>query len=136
MSNPRVLFTLLLLLAARASLAADTPSMPGELFAVYDELQDALANAAHEVAADAYAEIAHTAAGLQGTELESLRQAYAPLSRAMARLARDTGYDGVRLYHCPMANAYWLQPTAETTVANPYYGASMSRCGARVDHLD
>ncbi len=43
----------------------------------------------------------------------------------------------VRLFHCPMANGGdggdWLQ--LETVTANPYYGASMLRCGSQSDTL-
>ena len=43
----------------------------------------------------------------------------------------------VRRFHCPMAmdgaGAYWLQ--GAETVANPYYGAAMLRCGSQVEVL-
>ena len=54
----------------------------------------------------------------------------------MARLATATGFTGAQLYHCPMVKAYWLQPTSDTAVANPYYGSSMSKCGSRVNGID
>ena len=34
------------------------------------------------------------------------------------------------LMHCPMANGNWLQK--DKTVANPFYGKSMSQCGSVV----
>jgi Cu(I)/Ag(I) efflux system membrane fusion protein len=45
--------------------------------------------------------------------------------------------DTVRRFHCPMAfegaGAEWLQ--LGTTTANPYYGASMLRCGWQTDEI-
>jgi hypothetical protein len=38
-------------------------------------------------------------------------------------VAKSLGLTG---YHCPMSNANWLQTGR---VANPYFGASMLRCG-------
>lgn len=150
----KVLIPALLLFAGTAARAEQTPPPPDALFAVYDEIHDALAadrvagvtaaasrlaalaNAAGEGADGAYVEVAQTAKKLDGEELAPLRTSFAELSRAMARLATATGFTGTQLYHCPMVKAYWLQPTSDTTVANPYYGSSMSKCGARVNGID
>jgi|GEM_PF-992411 len=64
--------------------------------------------------------------------IEAVREQLQPLSTALAAAARATGYPGplMRAY-CPMAfdfeGAYWLQ--RDRTINNPYFGASMLRCG-------
>ena len=67
-------------------------------------------------------------------DLEELREAFEPASRSLLALARGFGHDGSKTLveaYCPMAldgsGASWLQ--AGTEVANPYFGASMFRCG-------
>ena len=71
-------------------------------------------------------------------DIAARRMAFEPLSDALW-LAVST-FEGesespVRRFHCPMAmdgaGAFWLQ-NGETT-ANPYYGASMLRCGSQVE---
>lgn len=151
MSIPKILAAALVLFAGIAARAEQTPPQPAALFAVYDEIHDALAadrvagvaEAGARLASlaesgtgatnSAHAEVARAAGELAGSELKTLRTAFAELSRAMARLAAATGYEGAQLYHCPMVQAYWLQPKADTAVANPYYGSSMPKCGSRVD---
>ncbi len=148
------LIPMLLLLAGSTTYASDALPHPAALFAVYDEIHDALAadrvtgvaEAGSRLASlaessagavnSAHAEVARAARKLAGSEIEPLRTAFAELSRAMARLAAATDYEGAQLYHCPMVQAYWLQPKADTEVANPYYGTSMPRCGSRVDGID
>ena len=150
----KVLIPALLLFAGIAARAEAAPPPTAPLFAAYDEIHDALAadrvagvtaaasrlaalaNAAGEGADGAYVEVVQTAKKLDGEELERLRASFAELSRAMARLATATGFTGAQLYHCPMVKAYWLQPTSDTAVANPYYGSSMSKCGSRVNGID
>lgn len=39
--------------------------------------------------------------------------------------------DGLKVAYCPMADKHWLQPGDR--IANPYYGASMLRCGGFVE---
>ena len=154
MSIVKALIPTLLLFAGTTARAEQTPPPSDALFAVYDEIHDALAadrvagvaEAGSRLAALAeaaagekggvQAEVARAAKKLAGSELEPLRKSFGELSRAMARLATATGFDGDQLYHCAMAKAYWLQPTTDTAVTNPYYGASMSKCGSRVDAID
>ena len=68
-------------------------------------------------------------AAAASTDIEQLRQAFKPLSDAFARRDIPTGYD---VAHCTMADddrgARWIQKKGE--IANPYFGASMPRCGA------
>jgi len=68
------------------------------------------------------------------------RKAFQPLSDILWLAVNAVGWDGdgpLRRFHCPMAfdnaGAHWLQ--ADTTTANPYYGAMMLRCGSEVSRL-
>ncbi len=71
-------------------------------------------------------------------DIAARRMAFEPLSDTLW-LAVSTFKAGagtpVRRFHCPMAmdgaGAFWLQ--AGETTANPYYGASMLRCGSQVE---
>ncbi|NIA15216.1 MAG: DUF3347 domain-containing protein, partial [Nitrospiraceae bacterium] len=72
--------------------------------------------------------------------IESAREALAPLSEALWSAAKAFGIksdQAVYQAHCPMAfdgqGAKWLQ--ADTTVRNPYFGASMLSCGSIVGKL-
>lgn len=63
------------------------------------------------------------------------REAFRTLSLKMESLVQHVGVsDGTNLYrvHCPMAfggkGGDWIQ--ADETVANPYYGSKMLRCGS------
>jgi membrane fusion protein, copper/silver efflux system len=69
-----------------------------------------------------------------GESVEDIRSAFSILSESIAKAARTFGQGmtgPVYLVHCPMAfefkGANWLQP--DETIANPYFGASMLRCG-------
>ncbi len=96
----------------------------------------ALPDGAGEVWGKAAADLAQlltSAAG--GEDIQAVRAAFQPLSRRVEIVARHFGPPGGRaLYvmHCPMAfsnrGASWLQ--AEEELRNPYFGASMLRCGS------
>lgn len=65
-------------------------------------------------------------------DIEAVREELQPLSTAVAAAASATHYPGpLKRAFCPMAfdfkGAYWLQ--RDRTIANPYFGASMLRCG-------
>lgn len=67
--------------------------------------------------------------GLSGSDLKGIRATLAPLGDeaiAFARAHRG-GQTSVAVAFCPMAPGRWLQTGAP--LANPYYGASMLRCG-------
>jgi hypothetical protein len=70
-------------------------------------------------------------------DIEPVRAAFKDVSAAMIELGKATALPPdaapVRVFHCPMANADWLQ-TGDAT-ANPYYGSSMINCGAAVEPL-
>lgn len=68
-------------------------------------------------------------------EIAACRKSFSALSDRMVLLMSEAKYGGSKAvleFHCPMANdnkgGKWLQ--AEESVANPYFGASMLRCGS------
>lgn len=68
------------------------------------------------------------------TTLNGARQQFQRMSDAVIKLERQFGHHGSEIWHvafCPMAfdnsGAEWLQ--RGTTIDNPYFGASMLRCG-------
>ena len=71
------------------------------------------------------------AAGTKTKDIGALRVQFEHISNAMIALAKVTHPKGFQEYRCPMAfnnkGANWLQK--EKAAANPYYGASMLRCG-------
>lgn len=76
----------------------------------------------------------------EATDIESARRGFSTLSHRMMQLVKESGFsDGKTLYvvHCPMAldgeGGSWIQ--ADGTIANPYYGAAMLRCGAVQERL-
>lgn len=66
----------------------------------------------------------------QAGNLETAREAFAPLSDAVIAAAKAEGWQGlddVKLAYCPMVKGSWLQKDA--AVRNPYYGSKMLTCG-------
>ncbi len=64
------------------------------------------------------------------TEIADARDRFGALSDAIVAYMDGlhlTAPDGVRVAICPMKQKPWLQQGE--TIANPYYGASMSTCG-------
>lgn len=55
------------------------------------------------------------------------REAFKDLSKPFAMWATMSRPAGVNVVFCSMAKGSWLQ--SEKTIANPYYGAKMLRCG-------
>lgn len=104
----------------------------------YLQLQDALAHdefGAAQTAATAL--VLHAGSDLTGTaqaaadaaDITELRNALRLLSEAMIETDLP---EGIEVAYCPMAFNYeggrWLQQSGD--ISNPYYGASMLRCGA------
>ncbi|MDA0333975.1 MAG: DUF3347 domain-containing protein [bacterium] len=118
---------------------------PG-LYRSYLQLQDALAHDEFAAARKAAATLAGQApddqvpddlaplaqAAADASDITALREAFRPLSEML--IARDLPAD-MRVAYCPMAFNFeggrWLQLNGD--IANPYYGASMLRCGALED---
>jgi len=73
-------------------------------------------------------------------DLEALRLTFITVSEAMISLSQvlDPLEQTLYVLHCPMANAdqgaRWL--SREEAIANPYYGASMLRCGSVVATIE
>ncbi len=72
--------------------------------------------------------------------LKARRDVLRPASEFLWKTLNRFGYtqtEKVRFFHCPMAideaGANWIQLANVT--ANPYYGASMLRCGSQIDSL-
>jgi Cu(I)/Ag(I) efflux system membrane fusion protein len=70
----------------------------------------------------------------QMKDISALRKSFIPVSENIIKLEKTFGHSGTsphRIGFCPMAadgkGARWLQ--VDKTVNNPYYGASMLRCG-------
>jgi Cu(I)/Ag(I) efflux system membrane fusion protein len=62
------------------------------------------------------------------------REAFKALSRPLAMWASMSKPEGINVVFCSMARGSWLQ--SERTIANPYYGAQMPRCGEVVSGRD
>ncbi len=115
-------------------------ALDGAWLAQYGAVQQALAGDDYEKAAAAIKALAPltgddlkemVAAASATADIEALRTAFKPISESL----KDRGLpEGYNLVFCPMAfndeGAHWVQQGDQ--IANPYYGASMLRCGAIV----
>jgi hypothetical protein len=107
------------------------------LLDAYTEVSTALAADDLEATQKAAAELAAIVKGehpdiagdaeavARSNSLETARDKLRPLSGDAVKLAQDK--EGYYVMTCPMAKGDWVQKDKE--VANPYYGASMLRCG-------
>ena len=66
----------------------------------------------------------------ESRSIEKQRESFNGLSDNMIALAQKfkLADDSVYVQFCPMADASWL--SAEKEIRNPYYGASMLKCGS------
>jgi Cu(I)/Ag(I) efflux system membrane fusion protein len=110
----------------QAALAAMTADLEGEARYAWERQQERLA-----AAADAMAD---------AEDIEAMRSAYQPVSNTLIQAVEAYGLpEGTEAYvvHCPMAfdfeGADWIDD--EERVLNPYFGASMLRCGNVVRSL-
>lgn len=101
-----------------------------------EALLKALAKAPKEGAAKEEAQTILAPAQIiaEAKELDTARVAFLPLTREFFTLLKSIGTTRntpLYLLHCPMAfgnkGGDWIQ--ADKTVANPYFGSSMLRCG-------
>ena len=60
-------------------------------------------------------------------KIKSMRKAFNALSKPMAMWATMVKPNGINVAYCSMAPGSWLQTGKE--IRNPYYGASMLKCG-------
>ncbi len=115
-------------------------ALGSEAWSAYLEIQEALAadtlegvsEKASLIAEKTEVESAEKLAEAGG--LEAARKAFLKVSKDFISSAKEHGLpEGQAIQaHCPMAfddqGAYWIQ--AEEPLANPYFGASMLRCGS------
>ena len=98
-----------------------------------------IASEAHQ-AEPGVSEMLAAAGRIGGADISSARLAFRKLSEGMiAWLAANTDQRaGLVLVHCPMAftneGAYWVQRSGQ--LINPYEGAMMLRCGAKLGWQD
>jgi Cu(I)/Ag(I) efflux system membrane fusion protein len=69
--------------------------------------------------------------------LVEARKQFLPFSSAMVELAKQlrketTAFAALKVFHCPMAPKPGLWIQTKGPLANPFYGASMLRCGEEV----
>ncbi len=108
--------------AARAieKLAAGLPAVKGPAAARYAALGPKLRAAAGKVAA--------------AKDLAARREAFKELSRSFVSWTVLSKPRDLNVVVCSMAKAPWLQRSS--TIANPYYGSKMLRCGEIVSGPD
>lgn len=117
--------------------------VPENVLIPYMQIQESLAGDSME-GVQGHAASLHERASIPGAremadseDIETAREHFETVSDYLIAAAREHGTEGetVRLAHCPMAFGYeggdWLQ-TGEV-LANPYYGATMLRCGTFQD---
>ena len=77
----------------------------------------------------------HAAAArlVRAENLKDARAAFVDLSNALGQDKDLVAAGNLKTAYCPMAKEYWLQ--AGDTIANPYLGSAMLRCGKFVDHV-
>lgn len=140
----KLLFMALALVATNSLVAG-----PGEITAGYFKVQTALAGddfeaaksaaAALETVSKPEAEIAAAAGAVaKAADIKSARKVFEPLSEKMIGFAKThaSAEKPVFVANCPMVpedGASWLQENRQ--IANPYYGASMLRCGVVTETL-
>jgi hypothetical protein len=67
-------------------------------------------------------------------DIESIRAAFADLSKPMVMWASMSKPSGINVIYCSMKPGSWLQKGAE--IHNPYYGAAMPTCGEIISGPD
>jgi hypothetical protein len=129
--------------------AADAPA-PASIQAVmtpYIQIHDALAKDSMDGVSAAASALAKAASSdktfpselsqkaqtlAMAKDLATARLVFKPLSETLIKALADNHLNsGAVEAYCPMAQAHWLQKG--TTIANPYFGASMLTCGSIVN---
>ncbi|MGC1478940.1 MAG: DUF3347 domain-containing protein [Chthoniobacterales bacterium] len=145
----KILLTLLALGTISALAPVRAASLPDSLQTSVDQylvIQTALAGDSLDGVPEAATALAEAAKASDGAvpaavssqaeavgkagDLKAAREAFKPLSATLvAALAAQNPKSG-EYYEafCPMADAAWVQ--ADKSIANPYYGASMLKCGS------
>jgi len=125
-------------LGLQVALAGDDASKAdGEFKALQSALSGPMVHGSGGTAADAKAALAslQKAAASPAQNIEQLRTRFEPITEhllALVTVAGNTSGAPLYLMHCPMAfsnkGADWLQHGK--TLANPYFGSKMLRCGS------
>lgn len=136
------------LTAFSASAQEITPAEVNALLTPYFGIQQSLADDDFPAAKGAARGLANTVKGNEAlaplarhaqaianaANIAESRTAFQSLSQALQPIVESTGTAGREVYvaYCPMAFGYtgaaWLQ--RDETIANPYFGDEMLRCGA------
>lgn len=83
---------------------------------------------------DALRKIESAALGFKATDLAVARDKFKSVSTSVVKYVQGFGYTGsAYVYYCDMAKAAWMQET--DTIANPYYGSKMPKCGILVGQV-
>ena len=64
---------------------------------------------------------------IKASNIKEMRNIFKELSKPMSRWATQNKPAGINVAYCPMAPGSWLQKGED--IRNPYYGASMLKCG-------
>ena len=68
----------------------------------------------------------------KASTLDKQREAFGELSQAVWKYVKQVDTKQKLYYqYCPMKKAYWV--STESTIKNPYYGATMRSCGSVVE---
>lgn len=109
------------LVAIRKSLADDSMEHVGRHAAAIDE---------HGIRGLPEKASEHAAAVARAGDIKSARTAFKKLNESFEAFLNDHPDTSgkYRVAYCPMAKASWVQTGA--SIANPYYGRSMLKCGS------
>lgn len=107
-------------------------------FEYYSAAQEALAADSYENAQKALKQLESTSSGevkklaaiaAKAADIKIMRKSFKPLSELIVKKGAPQGYG---IAYCPMADnntgGWWIQKKGK--IANPYFGASMLRCGS------
>lgn len=122
-------------LQVQTLLAQDTmEGVVGLLHRMLDKLQPLAADTS---IAPAFQRLEAAVHGTMKQDIKGIRQNFKTISTAMIEIGKiaklPANAEAVKVFHCPMAKADWLQKAGET--ANPYYGAEMLTCGEAVESM-
>lgn len=119
-------------LAIQEALAGDSLDLVPEHAAALQELATAMKDNSSKGEHPSGAAIAAAAERLtRATEIKEARLAFGDLSELLIRAGDLVPTDDLKVAYCSMADEHWLQTGDQ--IANPYYGASMLRCGGFVE---
>lgn len=145
----RIIIASLFIAASAGGLsAAPSSSDVDQLLKAYYEIQQGLADDSLKAGKSAAAALSKheaapaelaAAAAANAPDIKAARDNFQPLSQQMQALVESVGVSSGSVYvaRCPMAfggkGGTWLQN--DKTIANPYYGSSMLRCGGVIKEL-